>query len=207
MTPKRFYYLMIVFNILSIIIVLAIVYFANQLIKTQADKLVTARTTTKVAEEKQTALIQAKKDIDKYGSLNEIARSIVPQDKDQAKTVREINKLASESGIVITDIKFQTSNLGQKVPVTLNPDGTPSANGAPPISQVKSVEGIKGVYTLEINVTSSESKPVPYNQFVSFLEKLENNRRTAHVSQITIRPNEILGGVSFSLTLNAYVKP
>ena len=147
-----------------------------------------------------------KSNIEKYKELNSIAKSIVPQDKDQAKTVREINKLAAESSIALKAITFQTSNLGQAQSTT-NAGGSGAKPATPSISQVKPVDGIPGVYSQEITITPDDKSPVPYRKFLTFLEKLESNRRTAHVQKITINPGDDGSTLIFVLTLNAYVKP
>jgi len=221
MTPKRFYYGMIGVNVTLLLIIGVATYFGTQLLHTQSDKLVTAKTENKVLENQQVSLSQAKKDIEKYNELNAIAKSIVPQDKDQARTIREINKIANESGIKLKTISFQSSNLGAAAPAaqtqaTQNQGATGTGSNAttpatgttaPSITQVKPVEGISGVYALEIIVNSLETEPVPFNNLVTFLSKLESNRRTAHVTKINVSPKNNGRAVSFSLTLNAYVKP
>lgn len=219
MTPKKFYYGMIGLNVALILVIASATYFGTQLLHKQSEKLVVAKTENKVLENQQVSLSQAKKDIEKYNELNLIAKSIVPQDKDQARTIREINKIAGESGIKLKTISFQSSNLGAAAPAaqTQNPatqNGTATtpattapAPAAPTITQVKPVEGISGVFGLEIIVNSLETEPVPFNNLVTFLSKLESNRRTAHVTKINVSPKNNGRAVSFSLTLNAYVKP
>lgn len=209
MTPKKIYFIMIGLNTLLGLLILGSVFVGNNLIKKQSEKLLNIKTQNKVVEEQQTSLSQAKKDIDKYSDLNEIARSIVPQDKDQARTVREISKFADESGITLKDIAFQSSSLGEIIQKSSGGSTqSPTATAVPnALTQVKPVEGIKGVYALEIVVSSVEDNPIPYADFVKFLEKLESNRRTAHVDKIVVKPDDKDPGVSFVLTLNAYVKP
>lgn len=208
MTPKRFYYVMIGINALLIILVLSGVFFGNQLLKQQSSKLRAIKTQTKVIDEQQISLTQAKKDIEKYTELNTISRSIVPQDKDQAKTVREISKIAEESGITLKVINFQSSNLGQTVIAPPVVEGeAPKVPAAPPISQIKPVDGIPGLFALEIIISPEAKTPIPYRDFLTFLEKLENNRRTAHVDKIIINPTTDGSALTFTLTLNSYVKP
>jgi hypothetical protein len=213
MNAKKFSYLLSAVLALLIIALFAGVYYGNALLQKQSKKVTDAKAQNMVAEQQKISLSQAKKDIDKYSELNEISKSIVPQDKDQAKTVLEINKIAAESGIRLNSITFASSNLGQQAP---KPQATSSDGGdaakattptAPPISQVKPVDGIKGVYALEINITTTEKDAVSYQSFIEFLEKLESNRRTAHVDKIVIKPTKDRDALSFSLTLNAYVKP
>jgi len=216
MTPKKFYFGMLGLNGLLLIVLIAGVVFGSILIKEQAGKLTKAKIQNKVIEQQQIQLTQAKKDIEKYQVLDNVTKTIVPQDKDQAKTVREINKLAEESGITLKGIAFSSSSLGQAAPPkATTTEGEAGATAAPKtaetavpaLTQVKPVDGIKGVYSLEIVVTSLETNPVPYSNFITFLEKLESNRRTAHVDKINVKPTKDGGSVSFALTLNAYVKP
>jgi hypothetical protein len=211
-TPKRFYFIMIGLNCICVILIFLAVLWGNGLIKNQSEKLRSVKTESRLIDEQQISLLQAKKDIEKYSDLNKTAQSIVPQDKDQAKTVREISKIASETGVALKDIKFQSSNLGQTVvaPTTTTPtegSTTPAKPALPPISQVKPIDGISGVFALEIIITSQDEVLVTYPDFIKFLERLETNRRTAHVDKISIKPSATGDSLSFTLTLNAYVKP
>lgn len=211
MTTKRFYFLMIGLNVIVIAMLLFTVFWGNGLINDQAKKLKVAKTESRIIDQQQISLLQAKKDVEKYRDLNEVVKSIVPQDKDQAKTVREISKLATETGVALKDIRFQTSNLGQTVtpapaPVQDTP-GVTAVPALPTLSQVKPIDGIKGVFALEITISSQESKPTTYTELINFLQRLETNRRTAHVDKISIRPSDNGSTLTFTITLNAYVKP
>ena len=206
---------MISLNALLVVLISGAVVYGTSLIQKQGEKLMAAKVQTKAVEAQQLSLSQAKNDLEKYLDLNNIARSIVPQDKDQAKTVREINKFAEESGITLKTISFSSSNLGQAAPVAPKPESSTGgqetaqtpAPAAPSISQVTPVEGITNVFAMDIIVSSVEQKPISYESLINFLEKLEKNRRTAHVKQINIKPIENGDGLSFSLTLSAYIKP
>jgi hypothetical protein len=60
---------------------------------------------------------------------------------------------------------------------------------------------------MEITIQVSEIAPT-YNQLIDFLSRLEQNRRTAQVSTITINPSTVNRNlVEFSLTMNVFVKP
>ena len=95
MTTKRFYFVMIGLNILTAILVVGVVFWGNGLIDAQAKKLQEVKTEARLIDQQQISLVQAKKDIEKYTELNSIAKSIVPQDKDQAKIVRSVSEDAS----------------------------------------------------------------------------------------------------------------
>lgn len=208
MTPKRFFFVMTGVLCLLVILIIGGAVGGNSLIQKKSHKLVDLKAQNKAIEEQQISLIQAKKDVEKYSQLNSITKAIVPQDKDQAKTIREINNIASANGIELKDVIFSTSNLGQAAaaaPKTTDAAPATSAPVAPSITQVKPVEGIKGVYSLE--VTISPVRSISYPAFLAFLEGLESNRRTAHVSKISINPSKDGKSLTFSLTLNAYVKP
>lgn len=213
MNTKRFYYIMVALVVLLCIALIGVTVGANIVFKKQSEKLVGIKAKGQVAEQQKVSLSQAKKDIEKYSDLDKIAKSVVPQDKDQAKTVREINQIAAEEGISIQQITFESSSLGQapaKQSTTSDDSGESSTQKktqqAPSISQVKPVEGINGVYSLGIVIDSGDN-PVSYYKFLKFLEGLESNRRTAHVSEITVSPSEGGSGVTFTLKLNAYLKP
>lgn len=204
MSPKKFSYVMVSLVVLLFAGVIGVTAGGYLLLKSQSEKLSNLKAQDEVTKQQEVSLAQAKADIAKYTPLDDIAKSVVPQDKDQAKTVREINIIAAQSGISLQQISFDTSTLGL-------PSGSSSGsspNSSQNLSQVKPVEGIPGVYSLGITVSTGDSSPVAYNQFLQFLEKLEANRRTAHVSSISVTPSDKnTGEVNFSLVLDAYLKP
>ena len=197
MNSKRLYIVL-----LSVIALLALgllggAYAVSQLLSGQSKDLVDKRLQIAVLNQEQTELTKAKKDIEKYQSLAVIAESVVPQDKDQAQTVRQIVSIANSSGISLSSITFPSSTLGASV-----------ASSKDSLSQLTPVKGISGVYDLQITVQSDASKPVAYDKFLSFLDALEHNRRTALVSNISIQPNTLnRNNVSFNLVLDEYIKP
>lgn len=213
MSSKRFSYLMTGLVIILCLSVAGLAVLGDTLFRKQSQKLVDLKAQNQAIKDQEVSLVQAKKDIEKYAELEEIAKAVVPQDKDQAKTVREISAIATSAGVKLQQISFANSTLGQAAAPTKPSDSeegggssTP-APAAPSISQVKPVQGISGVYSLEITVSSGDSNPVSYYRFLQFLEKLESNRRTAHVSSITVTPADNKSDVTFSLVLNAYLKP
>jgi hypothetical protein len=176
----------------------------------QSVQLRDSRLESRLQDEQQTALVKANKDIQKYAELEKIANSVVPQDKDQAKTVREIVAIANDSNVSISSINFPSSNLGLVVPKATSGSSSSSSQKVttPPLSQVKQVDGIPGVYQMEVNVQSDSVKPIPYSSLIDFLSRLEKSRRTAQVSTITITPStKDITKVTFSLSINVFIKP
>ena len=208
MTAKRYFYVMLGLLILLLGLIIAGTVGGNMLLEKQSHKLSALKSENQSIEQQQSALVQAKKDIERYSEVEKIAKSVVPQDKDQARTVREIVKIAQDNGIPIKTISFETSTLGENKPTTQAPGGT-AVGGAkpvpPPVSQVKPVQGIPGVYTLEIQVSSAGK--VSYQNFLKFLESLERNRRTAHVTSVDLQPSDDGRTLDFNLKVTAYVKP
>ena len=213
MTSKHTNYIatgiLIVMGLLSVYSII----WANQTLGKKSAKLVNLRLENELAENQQTSLVQTNKNIDTYIELEKIAKAVVPQDKDQAQTVREIVKIASESGITLSSISFPASTLGQAAPKPTTEAGettgtSQTQTSTAPVTQVKPVQGITGVYVMEIIVQQEQAKPITYNQLIDFLKRLENNRRTAQVSGVTVQPNPSnRSKLSFTLTVNAYIKP
>jgi hypothetical protein len=200
MSSKRTFYLLCGVFGLVLLGLFGATYMANSMISKQADTLKNQRLQTQTLDAEATALAKAKKDVQKYADLAVIAKSIVPQDKDQAQTVREIVNIAAKQGISIGSITFPTSSLGN-TPGVVSP-------GTAAKSQLAPVKDIPGVYFLQVTVQSNGSATVPYNRFISFLNALEHNRRTALVSAITLTPDsKNSNNVSFTLTLDEYLKP
>lgn len=202
MNAKRLY-----FSLVGAIVLLAAgliggAYGINSMLVNQSNKLATLKANINALDQQQTALAKDKQDIEKYSSLSQIAQSIVPQDKNQAEALQEINSIAVADHIALGSITFPQSDL------KANAKGTAPTGAQLKLSQLTPVKGIPGVYDLQITVAGDTNSPVTYNQFINFLTQLENNRRTAQVSSIAINPaasnNNLL---TFTLIINEYIKP
>jgi hypothetical protein len=196
MTAKRAYMLLV--GAVAAVILLCVlgIVGGNNLLEKQTTKIVNLKLESGSLNAESTAVAQAQRDIAKYDELNKIARTIVPQDKDQALTVRELVDLAGRSGISIGSVTFPVSNLGGKTSTSKLP------------SQVTAVKGIKGLYQMPITLESDSKKAISFTQLISFLNALENNRHTAQVSQLTINPAESgAGKLTFRVTVSVFIKP
>ncbi len=208
MNSKRAFFVMIGLVVLLSIGSVGSAVWGNKALKQRAQKLVDIKLENRILDEQQVSLAQATKDIEKYKDLQKIAKSIVPQDKDQASAVREIVKIANETGIRLSSITFPASTLGQTAPKVSNEEGEGSQPTTPPVTQVKPVEGISGVFVMEINIQQDANSPVTFDRFISFLDRLEQNRRTAHVTGVTVQPNsQNRSLLTFNLVVNIYIKP
>ena len=207
MTSKRLRLLLIGLMGLLFIGLIAGTYEADMLLKSEASKLITLKAKTQALASEQQGLTKAKKDIKTYSALETIAKSVVPQDKDQAEAVREIVNIAAANGVSLATISFPASSLGSVIPQATSATVT-TAKPTTSLSQLQPVKNISGVYQLQISVVGDPNKPVAYDKFISFLSALEHNRRTAQVSNISIQPNlSNRNLLTFTLSLNEYIKP
>ncbi len=199
LNSKSFFYVMCAVVVLLIGLAVSLVVLGNSLLVKKTNRLTGLKIENAVLDQQKISVIQAQRDIEAYTELEKIAKSIVPQDKDQARTVRGIVQLAKDSGISITSINFPSSTLGQTKP------GASAASGS--VTQVKPVQGITGVYQLEISLQSTPDSTT-FPKLIDFLKRLEGNRSTSQVSSLTITPNSSDRALlSFSMVINAYIKP
>jgi hypothetical protein len=173
------------------------------MLKKQSDEMVNLKLKNRTADAQLSNLEVAKKEIDKYSYFKKVASSVIPNDKDQAQAVLDILDIANQSGITIQSVTFPSSDLASKT--------TTKA-----ISQSKPVAGIPGLYSVELTITPATGaavavdKQVTYAKVLDFLNRIENNRRTAQISQVNIQPISSPDGnnqINFGLTINIFIKP
>jgi hypothetical protein len=200
---------------LCLILFIAVVSFGLSALSSESHRMVDLKVKSQTADNQLSNLEQSKKDIEKYSYFKDVARSVIPNDKDQAVAVLEISQMAQASGVVIQSITFPTSSLGLRTTApTTSQDATSSGSAATAISQAKPVTGIPGLYSLELTITTPSvnndlpaNSQVTYPKMLDFLNRIENNRHTAQITQISIQPSELTQALSFSLTINIFIKP
>jgi hypothetical protein len=214
MTSKRLHLLLLSVIGLLLIALVGGAYLLNSALTKKGETLTNLKAQTMALQQEQDGLKKAKKQVAAYADLEKVTRAIVPEDKSQAEAVREIVKIAGANKITLSSITFPASTLGNstapKSSATAAKTATPvnQNSTANKLSQLQAVPNIPGVYLLEITLESDQRRPVTYNQFISFLDGLEKNRRTSQVSGITLQPdtkNRSL--LNFTLTINGYIKP
>jgi hypothetical protein len=204
MNSKRFRLILIGIFALCVIGFAAVCFMGLSLLSQKSTEMVDLKLQNKKAEAQLANLTISKKDIEKYSYFKSVASSVIPNDKDQAQAVLEIDQIAEASGLGIQSITFPSSSLGGIVGATVK--GPKSA-----LSQAVPVTGIAGLYSLQLTVTPLSGSSVPanrqvtYSKMLDFLSRIENNRRTAQVSQVIIQPSN--GLLNFSLELNIFIKP
>lgn len=199
MTAKRINLLLMGALALLIIGLLGATYVVDKMLSSKSLQLANSRAQVTQLSKQQTELVKSKQDIARYTDLEKITKTIVPQDKDQAQAVREITNIASANRIALTTISFPSSSLG-----ALKAGGANKTN----LSQLTPVSNIPGVYNLQITVANNPNNTVTFSQLDAFLRGLENNRRTAAVSSLSIQPQaNTPGRLVFTLIINTYIKP
>lgn len=198
MSSRQLFY---VFTSLLVLLGLGVIgtgYGANAVLQAKASELSKLKAESQAIDEVQASLTRNKADLARYNELNEIAKAIVPQDKNQTETVREIVKIAQDSGISkLGSVTFPTSTLG-----IASTTQTSSS-----LTQLTAVTGMSGVYALPITVTVTDDNAVPYDRLITFLQGLEQNRRTAQVTNLTLTPSSKSSNIAFTLVINEYIKP
>jgi hypothetical protein len=219
MTSKRFYYLLIGLIVFLFVGLVAGTYGINTLLTSQADKLTGLKAKSAALAQEQQGLSLAKSDVKKYSGLEQIAQSVVPEDKNQAEAVLEIVNIASQNNIALASITFPASTLGtttlsatedSEVSSKSSASSSESSANSPEnsLSQLLPVPGIAGVYELQITIESDSDHPVQYSSLINFLTALEHNRRTAQISAIDIEPSSSNPDLlTFTINLDEYIKP
>src|SRR5581483_4950052 len=228
MTSKKLYYGMLGLIVLLLIGLVFGVQSADNLLNQKAATLTKLKAKDQAADYEQKRLIKAKQAIQQYADLEKIAKVVVPEDKDQAETVRELANIAGANGVKIGAITFPTSSLGAIVSgngsssaSTSNTSSSTSVGSAPAapkpqspdspankLSQLLAVPSLPGVYQLTISVANDTQAPISFAQLTNFLQDLENNRRTAQVTTLNIQQPDPTHPslLDFTLTLNEYIK-
>lgn len=217
MNAKQTHFLLIGLLGLAIVGILAGSYGVNSFLGGKAAQLAGLKGQAASLQTQTASLKKAKQDIAKYSDVEQIAQQIVPQDKDQAAAVQQIVNIAGNAGVTLTNITFPSSTLGGPVVGGSAAGGVGAAKGQSPaaaataksaLSQLTPVTNIPGVYQLQITIQNDNNNPTTYPQFYQMLSALEQNRRTAQVSNIEIQPDSKNPNIiTFVLTLNEYIKP
>ncbi len=207
---RNIFYGMIGLLVLSLLFSVLGTYEINNILNSKGQILSSQQAKISSLNEEQLSLINAKAELKKYSSLYSIAQTVVPQNKDQTQTVRQIINIAAANNVSIGSITFPSSNLGVVTSGTASPTVSALSGANPNLSQLVKVPTIPGLYTLPITIASSSqaNQLTTFSEFINFLQGLENNRQTAQVTSLLITPNsQNPNYVTFNISLNIYIKP
>lgn len=200
---------------LLVVLFFAIIFLGLSALSSKSSSLVDLKSKSQIADNELLNLEQSKKDVEKYAYFKTVAKTVIPSDKDQAEAVLQIFQFATNAGIKIQSITFPTSNLGLSTTSTsAAQDATSSSAASTALTQAKPVTGISGLYSLPLTITPDTSNTVPpqyqvtYPKMLAFLSSIEDNRRTAQITDVSIQPpTGTTTTLSFSLTINIFMKP
>jgi hypothetical protein len=212
---KRLRLVLIALIALGAVLFVAICILGLSKLEEKSKEVVEWKLKSRTVEAQQANFAQAKIDVEKYGYFKQVAKTVIPADKDQAQAVLDIFQLADQSGIALQSVTFAASTLGAKPTSTGSASSAATTQAA--LSQAQPVEGIKGLYSLELTITPDLGAQVPankratYAKLLDFLQRIERNRRTAQISQVTVQPQTDTSGnsqsINFSLTTSIFIKP
>ncbi|HSX17849.1 MAG TPA: hypothetical protein VLE51_00630 [Candidatus Saccharimonadales bacterium] len=208
-TPKKLRFVLLSLLGLVIIIFLATASLGLGILSNKSKQLVDVKLQSRTVDAQLTSLELAKKQVDKYAYFDSVAKTVLPTDKDQAQAVLDIQQQANQSGIAIGSITFPASNLGATSSTTL---ATGSGSTSAAISQAKPVQGISGLYSLELTISPQTGPGVPASQTVTypklldFLNRIEKDRRTAQITEVHIEP-QADQTLTVSLGINIFIRP
>lgn len=216
MDSKRLRMVLIGMLIISALLFLGVYVIGSSVLQNKSKRVVDLKLKSHTTEAQLTNLAQAKQEVEKYGYFKQVAKTVIPNDKDQAQAVLDIFQLANESGLSLQSVTFPASTLGVRsaTPTTNDAQGTPAQTV---LSQAKAVDGIAGLYSIELTISPSTDMQLPpdkkatYPKLLDFLNRIERNRRTAQVTQVNIQPVGTDAGesqfINFNLTINIFIKP
>lgn len=206
---------------ISVFVFIIVAYLGLSQLSTKSQQLVDLKLQSKTVENQLASLAAAKKQVQKYSYFNDVVKTVLPNDKDQAQAVLDISQMAADSGIALQNITFPASNLGIRGSTTTSVPGTSTSSSsssaktgtAAPLSQAKAVPGIKGLYSLQLVISPQAgnqvdpAKATTYAKFLDFLNRIERDRRTAQINGVEIQPQANSNTMGFTLTLNIFIKP
>lgn len=196
---------------LCILLFFATLVFGLSLLTKKSKTLTKLRLDNSITRAQLDSLTQAKAEVDKYGYYQSIAKAVIPNDKDQAQAVVDIFAIADSSGLSLQNLSFPNSTLGVSGTGGTTSSAVPESKSV--LSQAKPVPGINGLYSIEVVLTPENTTQTPdnkkptYAKMLDFLERIENNQRTAQITALNIEPIDGSDKVNFSLTLNIFIKP
>jgi Tfp pilus assembly protein PilO len=188
---KRFYFGALAFFIFLAVATLSLEvwgYTANSNIKSMIDE--TTYRLTKVADEGST-LATMTKNYEKAIKFETYINTALPDQKDASALISDLNSLASSSGMKL--VVVQTNTYTKAKTASLDPS---------------MLQTVKGKYSYELPL--SIEVVGTYNNYISFVQKLENYQRLVNITTIDIEKSQEKDApadqIDVKFNLTAYIK-
>lgn len=217
MNAKKMHKFLLLIFVGGLALSIWIVRYANaQLAATSAD-LTTLRTDIANLEHKREGLQKAKVILANNEDTLDTLSKVIPEDKDQAKIVKEIYSIADKAGVSIESVGFPASTLGSPAAKVATPaisngtttDGSKPATPQKSISQATPLKDIPGIQAIELSIGAISSKTLPlgsgvrYSELMSFIRQIERNQRAIQITALGIGQGQIVNGEqTFTLTIS-----
>lgn len=227
MTTKKAYRYILGLFVVGLIASIWFVQYASGWLTSSSTELTTIRSEVEQLEKKRIGLEDAKKTLRDKDSDIETLEKVLPTDKDQARVVEEIYKIAAEAGVTIESVGFPASTLGNQTtpkPVVATDATTTNASDQPQqsttvapkaVSQATPVKEIPGVQSIDLSIGAINSTTLPtgtgirYSELIAFMKLLERNQRTIQIRSLGIGQDQVINGentFSLNVALTIYIR-
>ena len=181
---RRIFYLLIAINIILVGAIAATFILANNIAGSKSKSIAYTKADIESNEQAISNLQTLERTVSQNKEIEEIAKKVLPQDKEQSAALAELDKFSKTSGVGIKQISFTPGKGGGLVAPT----------------------SLKGVSVISVNVHCDAAR---YDQLLSLLKLIENNQRRMQVTSVALTPSEITQGKldKIDLALEIYLKP
>lgn len=200
-SPKKVYFLLIAIFFVVGASIAAMLYLSKNFLSVSEDELVEAKLEIAKQEETERIYRENINNLEEFSKVATILEEVIPQEKDQARAVREIDLIAKQNGLAINTLSFPSSDLNKPAPAS-GAAAQPINNA---VSQAKPIAGLPGVLGININIElrSSNNSSISTDQLLGMLRDLENNRRNMRVTSINFNA----GGETVDMQIIIFIKP
>ncbi len=228
MNPKRFYYVLIGGIFLLAVGSVGITWVARNWLSARSLVTVNLKLDILGLQQKQRAGIIARGDLETYKKDREDLVNVIPRQKDQVDLLSQLQQIGDEADVTIGSITFPSSELGNAAAAqpaaapsddsaakSTSPTPTPAPAAAKStVTQAKPVDGISGLYAIQITLSSitqkSSSKGLTYEQTLSLLKAIEHNKHIFQMTNVNITPQKSTTDNStlyqIGINLNTYLR-
>src|ERR1035437_3882602 len=134
---------------LATIVFIAVAFWGLSMLSSKSQKMVDLKLQGSAAQNQLTSLGLAKKEIKQYGYFKTVAKDVIPNDKNQATAVLQLNQFANAAGFGLQAITFPTSTLGITSAAGTTA-GTGHAQTASPSALLNPAKPVTGIAWLSI---------------------------------------------------------
>jgi len=193
MSPKNMNLALKISLVAIAVIILSGVFLADSKLSNLAVNTSKLKAEIEVTNKKLENYELTKVKIDELSYVKDLAAKILPQSEDQSVVVAELSDFAKRSNLTTGSISFVVDDT------LVSKDPAAAAAAA----KTKAPDGVK-IVPVKFTVSGSAS----YEDVLSFLKYIEQNRRKMQVTEISLTPDsENKGSLKeISISLNLFVK-